>query len=396
MSDSTLRSLLSRRSVLFGLAAAPLAVVAACSGDKPEPAGSTTTTTPSTTTTTPAAPKVTGAGLPADLLTALTALYVGGKVSAVGTVAPALAKRKPLGKAVKVTGTTGTWKGAPIATVVQGKDLTMLVKDGKTWKVVGGWWPSMATYRPAFPTMRVLAIGSDARNPQPVTKCRADALHIIGVDAKKGVGGIVGIPRDSWVSLSSGGNSKINAALVFGGVAGQVKTIERASGVQIDGYVITGFKGFRAMVKALGGIVLVAQKSLQSVDGFRIVKPGSNKLDAKHALAFARERKHLPNGDFGRSANQGALIKAGITMARKAGPGALAGMLSKMSPHLSTDLSVTEVLNLSASLYVNASAGVPNKVVPGSIGTREGQSVVLLGSGARSIFSDMKNGLLRA
>jgi LCP family protein required for cell wall assembly len=384
-------SSLPRRSVLFGLIAAPF-TLAACSGDKPKPATSSAATTPSTSAA-PAKPKATGAGLPADLLSVMTALYLGGKVPATASVAAGLGKRKPRTTAVKVTGSTGTWQGSRIASVVQGKDVTLLVKD-RTWQVVGGWWPSLGVSRAAFPTMRILAIGSDARNPQPVTKCRADALHIIGVDAKKGVGGIVGIPRDSWVPLSSGGNSKVNAALVFGGVAGQVKTIERASGVQIDGYVITGFKGFRAMVRSLGGIVLVASKSLQSVDGFRIVKPGTNKLDAKHALAFARERKHLPNGDFGRSANQGALIKAGVAMARKAGPGALAGLLSKMGPHLSTDLKVGEVLNLSASLYLNTGAVLPNKVVPGAIGTREGQSVVLLGSGARSIFSDLKNGRL--
>jgi LCP family protein required for cell wall assembly len=385
-------SRLPRRTLLWGLLAAPL-TVAACSGDKPKPAPASST--PSSTTTTAAAPRVTGAGLPADLLGVMTALYLGGKVPASGGVAATLAKRKPLGAPVKVSGTTGTWKGASIASVVYGKDVTLLVK-GKTWSVVGGWWPSLKVARAAFPTMRILAIGSDARNPQPVTKCRADALHIIGVDATKGVGGIVGIPRDSWVSLSSGGNSKINAALVFGGVSGQVKAVARVSGVPIDGYVITGFKGFRAMVKSLGGIVFVASKSLQSVDGFRIVKPGSNKLDAKHALALARERKHLPNGDFGRSANQGAIIRAGMVMAQKAGPGTLAKLLSKMGPHLSTDLSVTEVLNLSASLYLSNTAKVANKVVPGSVGTRDGQSVVLLGSGARTIFRDMKNGRLGA
>lgn len=391
-------SSLPRRTLLFGLVAAPL-TVAACSSDKPKPASSSSTTTPSSTTSsaTAAPPKVTGAGLPADLLSAMSALYLGGRVSVTtASVGAALGKRKPRTGSLKVAGSTGTWQGSPIATVVQGKDLTLLVKDGKTWKVAGGWWPSLKVYRPPFPTMRVLAIGSDARNPQPVTKCRGDALHIIGVDAKKGVGGIVGIPRDSWVPLSTGGNAKVNASLVFGGVGGMVTTIERASGVPIDGYVITGFKGFRAMVRSLGGIVFVAARSVQSVDGYRIVKPGTNKLDAKHALALARERKHLPNGDFGRSANQGALIKAGIVMARKAGPGALAGLLSKMGPHLSTDLTVGEVLNLCASLYVNTAAGVPNKVVPGAIGTREGQSVVLLGSGARSIFSDMKNGRLGA
>ena len=325
----------------------------------------------------------------------MTALYLGGKPATGGsTIAAALAKRTPRSTPVAVTGTTGTWHGAPIATVVQGKDVTLLVKAKAGWTVVGGWWPSLKVARPAFPTMRVLAIGSDARNPQPVTKCRADALHIIGVNATKGVGGIVGIPRDSWVPLPGGGSGKINAALVVGGVNGQVRTVSRASGVQIDGYVITGFKGFRGMVRSLGGIVFVAAKALKSVDGLAIVKPGSNKLDATHALALARERKHLPNGDFGRSANQGAIIRAGMVMAQKAGPGALAGLLSKMGPHLSTDLSVSEVLNLSASLYLSNAAKVPNTVVPGAIGTREGQSVVLLGSPARKIFADMKNGRL--
>jgi anionic cell wall polymer biosynthesis LytR-Cps2A-Psr (LCP) family protein len=175
-----------------------------------------------------------------------------------------------------------------------------------------------------------------------------------------------------------------------------VKTVSRASGVQIDGYVITGFKGFRAMVRSLGGIVLVASKSLQSVDGFSIVKPGTNKLDAKHALAFARERKHLPNGDFGRSANQGELIKAGMVMAQKLGPAQLARLLGLMGPHLATSLTPAEVLNLCAGLYLSDAAKVSNKVVPGAIGTREGQSVVLLGSQAHSTFADMKDGRLGA
>jgi LCP family protein required for cell wall assembly len=311
-------------------------------------------------------------------------------------VATALGRRKPVAAPPKVVGTTGTWKGTPIATVTTGKDLTLLVKRGKGWSVVGGWWPSLAVGRPASKTMRVLAIGSDARNPQPVTKCRGDALHIIGVDPAKGVGGIVGIPRDSWVPLASGGNAKINASLVFGGVTGMVHSVSRVSGVQIDGYVITGFKGFRAMISALGGVVVVASKSLTSVDGFRIVKPGTNRLDAKHALAFARERKHLPNGDFGRSANQGVLIKSGVAMAQKAGAAQLAKLLSRMGPHLQTDLTVEEVLNLSASLYLSPAAKIPNKVVPGDVGTRDGQSVVLLGGGAKSIFADMRDGHLRA
>ena len=380
--------------MVLGGAAASL-VLAACSKAKPKPAAPSSSST-TTTTTAPPKPRVTGAGLPADLLTVLTSLYLGGGVPSSGAVAAALGKRKPVAQPPKVVGTTGSWKGTSIATVTTGKDLTLLVKGGKGWTVVGGWWPSLSVGRPALKTMRVLAVGSDARNPQPVTKCRGDALHIIGVDPAKGVGGIVGIPRDSWVPMARGGNAKINAALVFDGVGGLVHAVSRVSGVPIDGYVITGFKGFRAMVSALGGIVVVARSSLKSVDGFQIVKPGTNRLDAKHALAFARERKHLSNGDFGRSLNQGVLIKSGVAMAQKAGAAQLARLLSRMGPHLQTDLSVEEVLNLSASLYLSPAAAIPNKVVPGDVGTRDGQSVVLLGGGARSIFADMRDGHLRA
>lgn len=392
-----LPSSLPRRSVLLGLVAAPL-TLAACSKDKKKatlPSTTSSTTTTTTAAPAPAKPAVTGKGLPKDLLAVLGTLYLGGKVPASGDVASALAKRKVLKSSVSVSGTTGRWMGSTVASIVHGKDVTLLVKGTSSWAVVGGWWPSMSVYRPDFPTMRVLAIGSDARSGQPVEKCRGDALHIIGVD-HKGVGGIVGIPRDSWVPLSTGGNAKVNAALVFGGAKGQVRTIEKASGVQIDGYVITGFYGFRGMVDALGGIIFVAKRSLRSVDNFQIVKAGTNKLTSKTALALARERKHLPNGDFGRSANQGELIKAGMVMAQKLGPAQLARLLGLMGPHLATSLTPTQVLNLCASLYLSDTAKVPNKVVPGAIGTREGQSVVLLGGQAQSTFSDMRNGRLGA
>jgi LCP family protein required for cell wall assembly len=391
----SLPSSLPRRSMLLGLVAAPL-TVAACSGDKKKPATPSSSSS-STTTTTPAPAKaaVTGKGLPKDLLAVMGALYLGGKVPATGTVASALSKRRTVKTSVAVSGTTGRWMGSTVASIVHGKDVTLLVKGASSWSVVGGWWPSLSVYRPPFPTMRVLAVGSDARTGQPVEKCRGDALHIIGVD-HKGVGGMVGIPRDSWVPLSTGGNAKVNAALVFGGPKALVRTIEQASGVQIDGYVITGFKGFRGMVDSLGGIIFVAKQSLRSVDNFQIVKAGTNKLTSKTALALARERKHLPNGDFGRSANQGELIKAGMVMAQKLGPAQLARLLGLMGPHLATSLTPAEVLNLCASLYLSDAAKVSNKVVPGAIGTRDGQSVVLLGTQAHSTFADMKDGRLGA
>lgn len=337
---------------------------------------------------------MTGTGLPTDLLSVISALYLGGRLATSADQRAALGKRRPAKQSLTVAGRMGTWKGRPIAVVTRGKDVTLLAKS-TGWVVVGGWWPSLGVARVPRKPMRVLAIGSDARPGQKVNQARADALQVIGVD-NKGVGGIVGIPRDSWVAMPRGGSDKINAALVSGGATGQVRAVSRATGLPIDGYVLAGFTGFVAMVRALGGITISSKSALRSANGLPILRPGTNRLSSPAALAFARERKNLPNGDFGRSANQGRLIKAGLVMASAAGPLALPSYLTKMGPHLATDLSVEEVLNLCAALYLGSAAAVRTTVAPGSVGTRSRQSVVLLGGAARSMFRDLRDGRLGA
>jgi LCP family protein required for cell wall assembly len=338
---------------------------------------------------------VTGKGLPKDLLATMRVVYLGGKVTATRDVAGYVAKRRPVKKNVALTGSTGTWKGTPIAAVGHGKDVTLLVRSkARRWTVVGGWWPSLGLKRRVpTSTMRVLAIGSDARPNQRVASQRADSLHIVGVDAY-GVGGMVGIPRDSWVPLASGGSGKINAALAFGGAGGQVRTVERATGVPIDGYVMTGFKGFRGMVNSMGGIRFVARETMRSSHGTTLLKKGLNLLKGEPALNVARERKTLSNGDFGRSANQGRLVLAGMGMARSGGAAKLPRYLTAMSPHVSTDLSAAQVLTLASAALVTAPGKAPNRVAQGGVGMRDGQSVVLLGSGARSLFRDIRDGRL--
>jgi LCP family protein required for cell wall assembly len=378
---------------MASLLAAPL--LAACSKEeKPRATSSPTPTTTTTTTTTPPKPRVVGKGLPADLLATMTALYLGGSVATAGDQKAALAKRRTGRAGLTVAGSTGKWKGTPIAVVTLGKDVTLLVKPkGRSWTVVGGWWPSLGVARVPRKPVRVLAIGSDARTAQRPEKCRADALQVIGVD-NKGVGGIVGIPRDSYVQLSTGGTDKINAALVFGGPQAQVRTVSRALDVPIDGYVMAGFKGFRGMVSAIGGITFVSKTALRSVDDYQILRPGTNKLTSKTALGLARERKHLANGDFGRSANQGRLIKAGMVMAKAQGPARLPKYLTAMGPHLSTDLGVAEVLNLAAAIFLGDPAKTRTAVGDGPVGMRGGQSVVLVGGKAQSLYSDIKDGRL--
>ena len=61
-----------------------------------------------------------------------------------------------------------------------------------------------------------------------------------------------------------------------------------------------------------------------------------------------------------------------------------------------TNLSAAQVLNLGASVFRASPNTVKNVVAPGGVGMRSGQSVVVLGAAARTIFADMRNGRLGA
>ena len=63
----------------------------------------------------------------------------------------------------------------------------------------------------------ILAVGSDARPGETMTRTRGDALQMIGINTKTGAATAIGIPRDSWVSIPGYGSNRMNAALNFGG-----------------------------------------------------------------------------------------------------------------------------------------------------------------------------------
>ncbi|WP_137121372.1 LCP family protein [Segeticoccus rhizosphaerae] len=378
---------------------------AGCSGDSSSeadsPSPSTTTSdapapSPAAPTTSRETPRPPGAGLPDGLAAVINPLYGVGRVPASSAATAALEHRQVSDRQVRVKGTVGRFKDARVAVVTAGKDVTLAVKQGKSWRVVGGWWPSLRVKPVLGGDRRVLLIGSDARvsHGQRVDRSRADSLHIVGVDGKGG-GGVLGIPRDSYVSLSTGGKNKINAAMVFGGPKAQLETVRRATRLPIEGYVLTGFGGFKKAIDAVGGLRIDVPKAVKGEASGADVEKGRQKLSGKEALAYARERKTLPDGDFGRSRNQGLVLLAGAGMVRLSGPRSLPTYLQKVGPHVETDLSPAQVLTLTATIFRMNPAKVRNEVAVGGFGTSAaGASIVVLGDTARRLFADLRDGNL--
>ena len=352
------------------------ASLAACTSD-PEPVASSASTAPTAGASASATPTpardVAVSGADARLTALVEKVYAG----RTGIVA---------------TATTGTWKGEKVAVVTAGKDVTLAV--GPSWKVVGGWWPSLGRPTPQVgkgPRF-VLVIGSDARPDQKLEGTRADTLQVVGIDGKGG-GGVMGIARDVWAPMPGGGKAKINAAYALGGGQGQVRTVRAVTGLPVSGFVATGFKGFKAIVDDSGGIPITVPRTV--TQGRTTVRAGERVLSGKQALAYARERKSLPDGDFGRSRHQGALLLAAAVKARLAGVGILPRELSSVSRNASSDLSAAEALTFVAAFYRLDPRKVGHTVAKGSIGTSsDGQSIVLLDAAARRAFAGFRDGRL--
>jgi LCP family protein required for cell wall assembly len=240
----------------------------------------------------------------------------------------------------------------------------------------------------------VLAIGSDARKGQPLERTRADVLQVIGIDGKGG-GGVMGMARDLWVPLSTGGKGKINSAMVFGGPRAQVSTVRSVTGLPLEGYVVLGFSGFKKIVDAEGGIPMVIPKTVVASHAKNLViKAGAQTLSGAEALAYARERKTLPDGDFGRSRHQGEVILAAAIKAKLAGPIAIPSALTSFSKVGRSNLSAEQILTFTAGLHQLSPLQVGRGVAQGATGWAGQQSIVVLGNQARSLFAEFRDGNL--
>lgn len=246
--------------------------------------------------------------------------------------------------------------------------------------------------------MSILVIGSDARPHQSMLRTRADSIHIVAVDPRTGRGTVLGIPRDSWVPIPGWGSDKINAALARGGAPLLVDTVERLTGVRIDSYVLTGFRGFQDMVDAIGGIPVTVPYPIVDAFAHARLRKGPQRLNGANALAFSRARHAVPGGDFGRSLNQGRLLIAALSLLRdqaNRGPAALLPWVIAGARNVHSDLALADLFGLALAATTFDAGKVRNVVASGHTGTIAGKSVVMLDSRARATFRDLaRDGVL--
>lgn len=257
--------------------------------------------------------------------------------------------------------------------------------DRRTRRAAGS--PGLASTGPSF----LLVIGSDARPGQSPEQTRADSIHIVGVNPTRGAVSILGIPRDSFVPIPGAGTNRINSALALGGPELMVRTIEQLTGVGIDGYVLTGFAGFRDLVNAVGGIRVRVPYPMSDPFSRAFFRPGLTRMTGRDALAFTRDRHDVPGGDYGRSLNQGRMLIAALRQLKAdvaRNPASLLNWIAAGARILRTDLGLSDMIRLLLSMPSLDPSRVENRVASGAGTIVGGMSVIRLGPAARATFRD--------
>ena len=283
-----------------------------------------------------------------------------------------------------------------LAVVTADDDVVLLVDEGETlgWKVVGAKlarYGLEASYGDAI--RHVMIIGTDARPGQDQRVFRGDSLHILTSNIADGAGSILGFPRDSHVDAPYGGKDKFTHINALAGPDAVVQVARDLTGLPVEGYIVTGFLGFEQLVNDFGGVTVNVPFAMADPKSKAYLNAGSQVLWGANALAFTRNRS-IYGSDFTRSFHHGLVIDGALDTVQSRGIVALPDLLRILGKYTWTDLSGEDLLTLAAGAYALDAESLINVVLPGTIQTIGGASVVVLNAEVEDYFRDLDDGIL--
>lgn len=204
--------------------------------------------------------------------------------------------------------------------------------------------------------MNILLIGVDTIRAE--TNGRSDAMLLVRADPASGDLRMVSFLRDLYVSIPGVGKTRLNAAYFHGGEELLKETLKQNFGVTVDRTVTVHFSMLASLVDQLGGIeVDISEKELAQLNGIvkdyndayglsgdRLMQAGRQRLNGKQALCYSRIRKM--DSDFQRTSRQQAVLTAMLTQASTLGPWQLMRIALQNLPHVQTDISLGDILDL--------------------------------------------------
>jgi LCP family protein required for cell wall assembly len=248
---------------------------------------------------------------------------------------------------------------------------------------------AVATHDPVDPNagtpINILVLGSDSRAGGNAAiggadpSMNSDTAIVVHISANRDRVEAVSIPRDSLVDIPSclatnGKTSRPQHQAMFNSAFGTGwglgkdlasaaactgRTVQNATGLKIDHFVVVDFVGFQAMVNAVGGVNICIPRALHDTYTGLNLNAGQQTLDGVQALQFARARHgNIGNGgDLDRIGDQQRLIAAIANQVLSAdtltNPGKITSFLSAATASLTVDsgLNLVTLAGIGYSLH---------------------------------------------
>lgn len=175
----------------------------------------------------------------------------------------------------------------------------------------------------------------------------ADSIILATINPQTFTVAMTSIARDSFAPIACYGGEydKINSGRSTSRAC-FIETVENFIGMDIDYYMELDYLGLVQIVNAIGGITINNPVEFE-LDGIYVPAGENVFADGQMALQFARERHHMPGGDFDRQQHQKEVI---IEIAKKLiGSGDITLALHAMeeaSDWMSTDLSLSQLTGI--------------------------------------------------
>ena len=197
--------------------------------------------------------------------------------------------------------------------------------------------------------INVLLIGQDRREGE--SRARSDTMILVSVNTERKSISLVSLMRDLYVQIPGYSDNRINAAYQWGGMELLDETVLENFGVEVDGNVEADFEQFETIIDILGGVDVEMSKGeaeyMKYVMDSGDVQEGENHLSGKQALDFARMRGL--DDDFHRTERQRRLLTRLAEKLQSASAQQLLDLVNEVLPHVSTDMSSTQMLGYAAS-----------------------------------------------
>jgi len=218
--------------------------------------------------------------------------------------------------------------------------------------------------------VNILLLGGDSRGLKETEIPRSDTLMVASIDPVTKKSYLFSILRDTYVKIPNYGMDRINTAIATGGPELAMKTVSNLLGIPIQYYVYTDFKGFIALVDAVGGVEIDVEKNMKysdSEDGHEYdinLRKGLQHLDGRTALQYVRFR-HDALSDFARTERQRKFMQAlAQELQSTSSILKLPRILQGIDPHIETNLTVTQMLKLGSLGFEVKTSGMVSQQIP--------------------------------